>query len=133
MKTVDNVRRDVPWAQVDNLSYHYGLSEREKERVDTHGHIMLTDAEAKKLSRTKVLCVAVTMVTTIWLVLNSSLQAAVVSGGCSALLFKGSELISMPEASVKEKVIFALKALLAQVLATILFVAMKVPAENARF
>lgn len=49
------------------------------------------------------------------------------------MLFKGSELISMPEASVKEKVIFALKALLAQVLAAILFVAMKRPAENARF
>ena len=47
------------------------------------------------------------------------------------MLFKGSELISMPEASVK--VIFALKALLAQVLAAILFVAMKRPAENARF
>ena len=94
---------------------------------------MLTDAEAKKLSRTKVLCVAVTMVTTVWLVLNSSLPAAVASGFFSALLFKASELVSMPEATATEKVIFAIKAFVAQVLSTIFFVSMMFPAMAARF
>lgn len=124
----------VQWVQVDNLSYHYGLSEREKERVDTYGHIMLTDAEAKKLSRTKVLVVAVTMVATVWLVLNASLPAACFGVGfVSPLLFKVSELISMHDAPAKEKVILGIKAFVTQVLSTLIFILMGFPVGVARF
>ena len=48
-------------------------------------------------------------------------------------LFKGSELVSMPEATATEKVIFAIKAFVAQVLSTIFFVSMMFPAMAARF
>ena len=34
------------------MSYHFGLGERAKERVDTHGHVMLTDEETRKLWHT---------------------------------------------------------------------------------
>ena len=35
--------------EIDNMSYHLGLGERAKERVDTYAHVVLTDEEAKKL------------------------------------------------------------------------------------
>eukprot|EP01052_Picozoa_sp_SAG31_P029800 SAG31_NODE_2997_length_4803_cov_4.274872_1_plen_524_part_00 len=48
----------VATAHLDCLrrSYHIGLGERAKERVDTHGHVVLTNEEALMLARTKGLC-----------------------------------------------------------------------------
>ena len=65
---------------VDNLSYSFGLGERAKERVDSCGHIHLTDAQAQRLSRTKVLCVNVVLVASVWLVDNGASVAAMLSG-----------------------------------------------------
>lgn len=77
---------------VDNLSYNFGLAERAKERVDGYGHIDLSDAQAQRLSRTKILIVTVVLVGTIWLVDNGASVAAMLSGHGMALAFKLSEL-----------------------------------------
>eukprot|EP01051_Picozoa_sp_SAG22_P007690 SAG22_NODE_550_length_9202_cov_30.666484_5_plen_83_part_00 len=66
--------------EVDNLSYVYGFGERDKERVDTYGHVVLTDADAWQLSRTKALCVTITVVFTVWLVQNGAMAASMMFG-----------------------------------------------------
>eukprot|EP01051_Picozoa_sp_SAG22_P030274 SAG22_NODE_11655_length_475_cov_1.095745_1_plen_77_part_10 len=76
------------------MSYHLGLGEREKERVDTHGHVILTDQEAKGLTRTKVLCTVTCVVGTMLLVHNGAIHAAKESGFYTVLIFKLSELAS---------------------------------------
>lgn len=65
--------------EVDNLSYKFGLGEREKERVDRNGHIALTDEEVVQLSRTKFLCIPITVVLTSWLITNGASVAAMLS------------------------------------------------------
>ena len=42
-------------------SYQYGLGERIRERVDAMGHVALTDKDASTLSRTKALCIVLTV------------------------------------------------------------------------
>lgn len=112
----------VSFAQVDNLSYQFGLSEHAKERVDTAGHVELTHTQARKLSRTKVLCVMVTVVAVVFLVKNRS-QWQCIGGSCAmALLFKLSELASMRDTSAKAIAIFIATACACQ-LASFLFFA----------
>jgi hypothetical protein len=92
---------------VDNLSYNFGLGERAKERVDSCGHVHLNDSQAQRLSRTKVLSVAVVLVLTIWLVDNGASVAAMLSGHGMALLFKLSELVATyGQLSRKDIVVF---------------------------
>ena len=45
-----------------NMTYSFGLGEKAKQRVDEAGHIELTDAEARKLLRTKVFCTTAAVV-----------------------------------------------------------------------
>ena len=78
--------------EVDNLSYQFGLAERHKERVDKHGHVELTDDELSQLSRTKALCIPITVVLTAYLVTNGASVFAMLSGNGVAALFKLSEL-----------------------------------------
>eukprot|EP01043_Picozoa_sp_COSAG02_P023757 COSAG02_NODE_1277_length_13502_cov_14.551593_10_plen_132_part_00 len=80
--------------EVDNLSYQFGLSEREKQRVDAFGHVVLSDSQARQLSRTKLLCVIITVFVTLWLVTNGAAVAAMISGGGMAFAFKISELFA---------------------------------------
>jgi len=61
------------------MSYHFGLGERAKERVDTHGHVMLTDEETRKLWHTKALCTVTSVVGTLWLVSNGAVVASIMS------------------------------------------------------
>ena len=77
--------------EVDNMSYAFGLGEREKERVDTHGHIILNGDEARFLKRTKPVVVVVTVGFTLFFVQNGALAAAQTSGHLAALLFKLGE------------------------------------------
>ena len=79
--------------EVDNMSYHLGLSERQKQRVDTYGHVVLSDQQAKQLSFTKTLVIGVTCVICVWMVLNRSFVAAVFSGFFAPLIFKIGGLI----------------------------------------
>lgn len=77
---------------IDNLSYYYGLSERARERMDTVGHILLTDDDADKLSRTKIICVAVTIFFTMWAVQNQSMSGAFFLGCVLPGFFKLAEV-----------------------------------------
>eukprot|EP01046_Picozoa_sp_COSAG06_P086567 COSAG06_NODE_33152_length_494_cov_1.156962_1_plen_110_part_10 len=70
------------------MSYHLGLGERAKERVDTYAHVVLTDEEAKKLLVTKALCTITCVVGTLWLVSNGAVVAALMSGFFTVLIFK---------------------------------------------
>ena len=79
--------------EVDNMSYHFGLSERQKQRVDTYGHVALTDPQAKQLSRTKSLVIGVTCFICVLMVSNRSMPAAMFSGWFAALIFKAAGLI----------------------------------------
>lgn len=45
-----------------NMTYSFGLGEMAKQRVDEAGHVELTDAEARKLLRTKVFCTTAAVV-----------------------------------------------------------------------
>ena len=90
--------------QVDNVSYHFGLGEREKEKVDADGHVLLTDNQARSLSRTKVMCTAVTMALTLLMVYNGASAAAMLNGNTMALGFKLSELLSKYKHMAKQEV-----------------------------
>jgi hypothetical protein len=102
--------------EIDNMSYHLGLGERAKERVDTHGHVILTDEEAKRLSHTKALCTITCVVGTLWLVSNGAVVAAFMSGFFTVLIFKLSELFTSSSLSCGQKATFAAKAFVAQIL-----------------
>jgi hypothetical protein len=97
------------------MSYHLGLGERAKERVDTHGHVILTDEEAKRVSRTKALCTMTCVVGTLWLVSNGAVVAGMISGFFTVLIFKLSELFTSSSLSRGQKAIFVAKAFVAQI------------------
>ena len=80
--------------EIDNMSYHLRLGERAKERVDTHGHVILTDEEPKRLSHTKALCTITCVVGTLWLVSNGVVVASFMSGFFTVLILKRSELFT---------------------------------------
>lgn len=104
--------------EVDNLSYQFGLGEREKERVDTYGYVVLTDLEARQLSRSKAMCVVITVVFTLWLVDNGASIATIFSAALCALSFKLSELATTyKHKSGKEIAIFVAVSVVTQVLA----------------
>jgi hypothetical protein len=48
--------------EIDNISYHVGLGELQKARVESVGRVMLSDAEAKNLAWLKVMYVPITFV-----------------------------------------------------------------------
>lgn len=90
--------------EIDNMSYQLVLGEREKERVDTHGHIILTDQEAKRLSHTKVLCISTCIVVTMLMTYAGAVVAAKSSAFTTVLLFKLSVKIApthTPDTGVK--------------------------------
>jgi len=103
--------------EIDNMTYHLGLGEREKERVDTRGHVILTDDEAKRLSHTKALCTVTCVIGTLWLVSNGAVVAAFLSGFFTVLIFKLSELATHSSKTVAQKVIFVVKAFVMQIAA----------------
>ena len=107
--------------EVDNLSYTFGLGERAKERVDTYGHVVLDDYEARQLSVTKALCVVCTVVFTIWLVTNGASVAAMLAGAGATLGFKLSELATRHARMTWKQIgVFVLTAVTTQVLSVAL-------------
>jgi hypothetical protein len=48
--------------EIDNISYHVGLGELQKARVESVGRVVLSDAEAKNLAWLKVMYVPITFV-----------------------------------------------------------------------
>ena len=55
-------------AEVDNISFQLGLGEQRRGRVERAGHILLTAAEKRSMSRTKtahILCVMVCVIVSI--------------------------------------------------------------------
>ena len=48
--------------EIDNITYHVGLGELQKARVESVGRVVLSDAEAKNLAWLKVMYVPVTVV-----------------------------------------------------------------------
>ena len=94
--------------EVDNMSYHLGLSERQKQRVDTYGHVVLSDPQAKQLSFTKTMVISVTCFICVWMVSNRSMPAAMFSGWFAALIFKvGGLIVKYKMDSPKELVLCA--------------------------
>ena len=106
--------------EIDNMSYHLGLGERAKERVDTHGHVIMTDDEVTKLTHIKALCTATSVIGTVWLVYNGAVVAALLSGFVTVLIFKLSELTS--SMTRVEKAVFVAKAFVAQIASMYCFV-----------
>jgi hypothetical protein len=80
--------------EVDNMAYAIGLGERQRERVDTYGYVLLTDEEARTFSRTKLLCITATVFYTFYMVWNGASVGAILSGGIVPAVFKVSELAS---------------------------------------
>ena len=103
--------------EVDNMSYHLALGEREKERVDAHGHIVLTDEEAQRISRTKLLCISVTMLYTLVFTWSAAVVLAKGWAFAAVLLFKLSELATTSGLSRRQQAQFVAKAFVAQVCA----------------
>jgi hypothetical protein len=107
---------------IDNMSYHCGLGERAKERVDQNGHVTLTDEECTQLSRTKMLCTVACVLVPCFLVDNGAIYAALMSGAGCALIFKLSELaFSWGSLTPKQRVIFGAKAVIGQIISLQMF------------
>jgi hypothetical protein len=103
--------------EVDNMSYHFFLSEKARERVDRAGHVRLTDAESKKLSRTKVLCTTITVVGVATTIYFRAAFGAAMGGMAMSFFFKASEVISMQGSSPKNTIVHLAKAFGFQILA----------------
>ena len=85
--------------------------------MDTYGYVVLTDIEARQLSRTKALCVVITVVFTLWLVSNGASVATIISAALSALGFKLSELATTyQQKSRKEILLFIAASVVTQAL-----------------
>ena len=109
-------------ADVDNVTYQFGLDERERQRVDAFGHVELRDEEIRLLSRTKRLCVPITIIVTAWLVTNGASFAAMLSGSLMALAFKLSALATTyTQMSRKDAASSALTSLLVQAVSLLVF------------
>ena len=109
-------------ADIDNVTYQFGIDERERQRVDAFGHVELREEELRLLSRTKRICIPVTMFVTAWLVTNGASFAAMLSGALMALLFKLSVLVTTyTQMSRKDVACSALTSLLVQVVSLLKF------------
>eukprot|EP01046_Picozoa_sp_COSAG06_P014147 COSAG06_NODE_869_length_11861_cov_37.817463_4_plen_127_part_00 len=106
--------------EVDNLSYQYLLGERARERVDAAGHVLLTDDEAEKLSRTKALCVVATIVMILWAVENASMTGAFFLGTVAPGFFKLAEVASMKGSSREEIAVVVAKTVACQLVGGII-------------
>mgnify|MGYP007025850138 CR=1 FL=1 len=113
-----------------NMTYHFGIGERAKERVDKAGHVVLTTSETWKLSRTKVFSTTITVIGITVSVQYGSPFGSVLIATVATLLCKLSELLSMPEAKLSEKSAFLAIAVGSQLGGFVLFVAIIVAAEN---
>lgn len=102
---------------IDNMSFHFGLGERAKERVDEFGHITLTNVEATQLTVTKALCTVTCIVAGVWLVSNGALWAALQFGAVCAVIFKLSELLATwVSMTLSQRAFFFAKTIAAQYL-----------------
>jgi hypothetical protein len=109
-------------ADVDNVTYQFGLDERERQRVDAFGHVELREEEISLLSRTKRLCIPITIIVTGWLVTNGASFAAMLSGALMALTFKLSVLATTyKQMSWKEVACSAATSLMIQVASLLIF------------
>jgi hypothetical protein len=79
-------------AEVDNMTYNLGMSERTREKVDEKGHVLLTDAEAARLSRAKTVCIVATVVLVTCSVITRSMGSAILWGWLAALIFQLSRM-----------------------------------------
>ena len=102
------------------MSYHLGLGERAKERVDRLGHIILTEQEATHLAWMKVICTVTSVFSSVWFVRNGAVFAAIMAGAFCALIFKLSELVTSSK-TLQQKVVFVVKAVVAQMASVALF------------
>ena len=94
------------------MSYMFGLGEKKKERVDTHGHVTPSEDEALQLALTKALCVVATVVGTLFFVNNGATMATLMGSGATVFVFKLSELVtSYKRLSRKEIALFVLTTL----------------------
>ena len=103
------------------MSYQFGLAEKQKERVDTFGHIKLREDEALQISRTKVLCVVTTVVATLLLVSNGATFATLMSACGTVLVFKLSELATRYKRMSRAEIALFVAASLAAAMASMAF------------
>ena len=104
--------------EVDNMSYMFGLVEKQKERVDTYGHVQLREDEARQLARTKVLCVVATVASTIFSVNSGATVATLMVAGVTVLVFKLSELATKTKRLSRAEIALFVAASLASFIAS---------------
>ena len=104
------------------MSYHLGLGERAKERVDQLGHIIMTEQEVKHLAWMKAICTVTCVLSSVWFVQNGAVFAAILAGAVCALIFKLSELVTSSK-TLQQKAGFVIKAVVAQMASVAFFFA----------
>jgi hypothetical protein len=116
--------------EVDNLSYQFALSEQVKRRVDEAGRVQLTDADERRLSRTKPCCMVLIFIGILFAVYMRSVFGSIMVGFGIAGLCKASEVLSMQDSSAIEKLVFLARCFFSQVGGMVLFMAVVFSAES---
>eukprot|EP01051_Picozoa_sp_SAG22_P008810 SAG22_NODE_693_length_7872_cov_13.111797_11_plen_124_part_00 len=88
------------------LSFRYGIGEKVRQRVDEAGHVNLSDLEARKLSRTKSFNTIIIFVGIVLSLIGRNVFGSMMGGAAIAALCRVSELLSMEEAPMREKLTF---------------------------
>jgi hypothetical protein len=84
---------------------------------------VLNDEQARRLSRTKVIVVVVTIFATLWLVDRGAAFGAMLSGGGTVMVFKLSELVTTYEnMSCKQIATFVAITLVVQAISMAVFI-----------
>ena len=120
--------------QVDNLSFQFALSERDRQRVHARGHIMLSKSEAAQIAFSKKVCIAYTVLCTTGFVWNKSLPGAMFSGAYAGVVFKLSELAEKRKSmSPKEIALFIAVSIVSAIAAFAVYMTIFFPTYSARF
>lgn len=109
--------------EVDNLSYHFGIGEKARERVEEAGHVELTDTETRRLTRTKSLCGILIFGGIMIAIVGRVAWGAIMTSAVIAVLCKASELLSREDWSTRQKLQFLGGCTLFQVVGGSVFLA----------
>eukprot|EP01052_Picozoa_sp_SAG31_P065133 SAG31_NODE_23957_length_492_cov_0.982188_1_plen_116_part_10 len=112
------------------MTYNFGIGERQRQRVDEAGHLLLTDLETWKLSRTKAFSIVIIVIGIGTGVGYGSPFGTAAIGALTVLLCKLSELLSMPDATLKEKLSFLAVSIGSQLIGFQLLFAIIIIAER---
>ena len=119
---------------MDNLSFQFALSERDRQRVHARGHVVLTSSEGAQIAFSKKVCIVYTVMCTTFFVWNKSLAGAMFSGAYAGVVFKLSELAETRKSmSPKELVLFIAVSIVSAFAAFAFYMLLFVRTYSARF